>query len=253
MKHFLLGAAMLMTLAACTNKEQSDYEKVMESTDMMLLRTYLESYKDAPIEHTSAVKQRLADLEVDSTFYAEFLSVRDDVADRYSMAQHYVEDLPNGLHIDEMKAIIAKDSAEAEKIFAEREAALAAQIKAQEAETNFGTIRERIRNAIFVRNKYDMVFLTVPDDEGKGYGMEAGGLESSSFSYTAKPESNELIANFTHSDQLFTISVFRDCIYISGMGKDIYYQKNPLSESDYKDTEKKLKEQIKKGKKDHKD
>ncbi len=244
---------MLMTLAACTNKEKSDYKKVMESTDMMMLRTYLENYKDAPIEHTSAVKQRLADLTVDSTIYATFISAGDDVADRYYAAKQYVDELPNGVHIDEMKAIIAKDSAKAEKILAERAAAEAAEINAAAAEMNYGTLRERIRNSIFVRDRYHMVFVTVPDDDGKGYGMVADGLESYSFSYTAKPEDTDMIGRLSENGSLFTISVYSDCLYLSGMGKDLRYQTNPLSESDFKDQEKKLMERIKQWEKEHKE
>lgn len=242
----LTFAALLLILTACTNKEQNDYEKVMESTDLTLVETYLETYKEAPIEHIGAVKKRLADLTKDSIMYAA-VKEQPVIELRYNAALDYVMNLPDGIHVDEVNEIIARDSAEAEEILEQRAAARAAAVAQAEYEENYGTIRNIVENAWFRHDQYNYVILSVPNEEGKGYGMASSSNKyvmnpTKIFDYTVKPGSNDIIAHLlnTGNDLLVTISVYSDCIYMQYAGSSVYYQRNPVSEEEYKESEKML-------------
>ncbi len=245
---FFYLAAILLLLTACTDKEPKDFEKVMQSTEITLLQTYLETYKKAPLEHMSAVKKRLAELQKDSMLFAA-ISHQPEIELRYGAAQKYIMELPNGIHSKEVKKIIARDSAEVEKICAEREAARAA----AEAEAELEEFRNLIQNAWFISSDGNVVALSVPDKEGKGYGMHFNQRFPQinfCFTYSAKPGTNSLIGHIMSNDNLFTITIYENGLFWKNNGHNTFFQTNPLSEADYKQLQSKVIECVKNYKKE---
>lgn len=240
---FFSLSLLFISFTGCKNNEPNDYETAMASADITMLETYLETYPKAPLEHISSIKKRLDDLYEDE-FAFDQITLADDILERFEEATNYATSYPNGLHIDEAKTIIARDSAEVYRIIAEAE-----------YNRKYGTIRDRVKNAYFIRDDWAMM-ISCPDKNGEGYG-KISNIGSWSdlyspvwFSYTVKEgNKNVIICAPIPSGSLFRIELFDDSVYCEGNGVTRRFQNSPAPddwESQIESIIKQCKEQEKK-------
>ncbi|MCD8298003.1 MAG: zinc-ribbon domain-containing protein [Prevotella sp.] len=61
----IVGACFFLYYQAVSNKEESEYEYALKSSDPMILQNYLNNFKDAPQEHIDIIKEHLQKLSLE--------------------------------------------------------------------------------------------------------------------------------------------------------------------------------------------
>lgn len=79
-----------------SEKELAEYEFAMKSNDTTILKHYIETYQDAPIDHISSIQQRIIELRKTDQAWTDAV-----VRGTKSALLKYLEDNPNSIHKDE--------------------------------------------------------------------------------------------------------------------------------------------------------
>ena len=169
----------------------------------------------------------------DESTYEKVMQIS-DIMERFIAAMEYTEDFPYGLHINDMKSLIARDSTEVLNLIAEAE-----------YERDYGYVRDCVEGVYFLTSNNGALVISIPDKNGQGYG-KMGDIGSWSFasspilfSYTVKEKSRKLICTDLDKGGRFTIEVFDDAAYFEAGGTTIGFQNNPAGD-EWPDTMKKV-------------
>ena len=89
----ICGVCFYMYKNAQDNKELQEFEFAMKSKDVLVLQSYLDTYKDAPQEHRDSISAHLAQIKQNDEDWANAV-----VSNSKTMLQDYMNKYPNSSH-----------------------------------------------------------------------------------------------------------------------------------------------------------
>ena len=158
---FFLGfVSLILSLTACESKESKAFDAALQSRKISQMKSFLNNFTEAGSLLIDSAKVILARWEQDSTDYASLCQM-DDVVKRAGAEKSYMDNYPDGLHLD---SVVVRY---------EHDGPLAAEIVAKEAAKNakLEPYYKMFKNRVFYANPQNSIILTVPDDKGKGQGV----------------------------------------------------------------------------------
>ena len=225
---FSLLAVVLM--CACKN-EVADYQKAMNSVDIVVLENYLMDFPDAPVEHRDSVSTRLMDIIADNADYESIFMVESIIA-KHKFAKEYLAKHKEGLHVVEVEIFLKNTIEEYESVME------------AEYERKYGEYRDRLENFKYDRGATWLVF-EAPDFEGKGKGVYYGrnifgsGYTQLTYEINKRGElivtAGETTDDFSGVSGIFIVSVYSDCLYIEKGGDSILYYRELITEGEYQE------------------
>lgn len=216
----LAAIVLSLSLVSCTSKEQKAFQAAVQSRQISQMRQFLADFPEAA-ELLDSAKNILSEWMSDSADYAAIKATA-DIVERYDLEVDYRFAHPDGLYLDNVNAMLDDDISEARAIKAHREA-LAKHLE---------EYRKEIEDIIYYQNLdggRHFVFMTPPDQEGKGMGLLGtivdgwGGFlnEAYKFRYeinTEDFEDDDIICHNIENNTNFTIEIYDKSLYITARG-----------------------------------
>lgn len=221
-KTFISFAVIVLSLVlgSCTSKDRKAFQTAVQSRQMSQVRQFVADFPEAT-ELIDSAKVILSEWMKDSADYVEIRATA-DIVERYDLEVNYSVTHPDGLYLDSVKIMLSADVSEAQSIKARREAL------AQHLED----YRKKIENIVFYQDLDGgrlFVFMTPPDQEGKGMGVFGSiidgwnGILNDGFKFryeinTEDFEDDDIICHNLDNDANFTIEIYDKTLYLTARG-----------------------------------